>query len=108
MTDEATLKRCHEKVSKVLTELTMMETRFLAYCEFYKASIGIHKEWEKMQEVYKETLRPMQDIYIIYSLLDEFEREQMPALDKESLSDRRQRIEHSYWEASAAHTHVFE
>lgn len=106
MTDPVTLKRCCEKISNTLAELNKMEARFLAYCNFYKASLGIYKEREKLEEVYKETLQPIKDVYILYALLEEEERKQMPAFDREHLSERRHQIDLMYWRTLAAHKDV--
>lgn len=107
MTDSVSLKRCHEKISKTLAELKMMETRFFAYCEFYKLSLGRVSELEKLKEVYRETLQPIKDVYILYALLEDEERKQMPAIDKENLSMRKHDIERMYGRTAATHKNVF-
>ncbi|UJF27452.1 hypothetical protein [Planococcus sp. 107-1] len=101
MTDSATLKRCHEKILKTLAELNAMESRFSAYCEFYKVSTGAGWERAKLREVYEETLQPIKDIYILYALLEEGERKQMPAIDKENLKERKHQIERLYGRTAA-------
>lgn len=99
MTDAKTMRRCQEKIEKVLKNLNHNEKRYKAFCEFYSFGKGTEAEHEQLRKTMYEVLQPIKDVYIIYALLEEDERQQMPALDKEDLSRRKQEAYLNYGRA---------
>lgn len=95
------LKRCQDKIQQTLDNLDRREARFKAYCEFYKLSNGMQREQDELKRLMNETLFPIQDIYIIFSLLDPLEKAQMPRLEKNELEKRKGDIQRLFFEARA-------
>ena len=96
MTDKKILRRCQEKIQQTLDNFERREARFKAYCEFYRLGDGRHAEQLELNHILQETLQPIKDIYIIYALLDEAERKEMPALDEHDLSERKRKYHIQY------------
>lgn len=99
--DVHTLKRCQDKVQQTLDNLDRREARFKTYCEFYKLGNGTQREQDELKRLMNETLFPIQDIYIIFSLLDPLEKAQIPKLEKNELEKRKADIQRLFFEAQA-------
>ncbi|WP_203332630.1 hypothetical protein [Planococcus beigongshangi] len=99
MTDTKTLNRCQVKIAHVLNNLDRNEKRFKAFCNFYAYGPGTEAEQDQLRRTMYELLQPIKDVFVINALLEEKERKQMPAFDKDDLSRRKEEAYRNYGRA---------